>query len=563
MSTEADSIVFESSVMDHSEPDLFNERKINFITDSTSNSGAFNAGQINFDLSTFSSANWQALAESYIEFPVKITAKLTTASAGGTGAPLAAAGAFAAVCKNGFHQWISSASLIVNGQTIQSQQPSENVAASFRILSGWSQDTLQKWGKTTGFALDDCTGDGDASTTYSQTTGLNNAAYATVATAIRGFDAVNNQTSLLNKGPIARAQLLNSNTVATSMAGTVLSGNFATTGKSNVGVAAATNTVNTAIYSQFIMATCRVKDLFDINEFPLVKNMKGYMYLTFNSTQSTVTNALAAQSAVSAWTATPMTGGSCPYNILTGSEGIVFSGGTGTATTAPVVTIVGTIDGTATDAVGLSAPILTNARLLMPYYSANPRADAALAKIQKFSTLEKIVNPFAISANNYANVTITVGVPNPTKIVLLPLLQNLGGSTLPNPELSIFDTSPATSSPFARLSSLQITVANRPVFQYPIDYDAEFYFNEISQLGANGGKLDEMTSGILNQQLWEQNHRYYCVDLARRLPSDNGMSRSVQVSCRNPSAFPMKVIAILWYQKNWEINTSTCQIQAV
>ena len=562
MSTEADSVVFENSVMDHTEPDLFSERKINFITDSTSNSGSFSAGQINFDLSTFSSANWQSLNESYIEFPVKITATVSTAATGGT-TPVAGCGALTAICKNGFHQWISSSSLIINGQTIQSQQPSENVAASFRILSGWSQDTLQKWGKTTGFALDDCTGDGDASTTYSATTGLNNSAYATVATAIRGFDAINNQASLLNKGPIARAQLLNTNTVATSMAGTVLSGNFATTGKSNVGVATASNVQGTVLYSQFIMATCRVKDLFDIDEFPLIKNMKGYMYLTFNSTSSVITGDLTATTgAVASWTATPMTGGSCPYNILTGTGGLTFTNG-GAPSTGSVISIVGTVDGTATGAVGLSVPILTNARLLMPYYSANPRTDAALSKIQTFSTLEKIVNPFAISANNYANVTITVGVPNPTKIVLLPLLQNLGGATLPNPELSIFDTSPATSSPFARLSSLQVTVANRPVFQYPIDYDAEFYFNEISQLGANGGKIDEMTSGLLNQQLWEQNHRYYCVDLKRRLPSDNGMSRSVQVSCRNPSAFPCKVIAILWYEKIWSINTSSGQIQAV
>lgn len=561
MSTEADSIVFENSVMNHADPILFNERKINFITDSTSNSGVFSAGQVNFDLSTFSSMNWQSLNESYIEVPIKITARLSTAATGGT-SPVTACGPLTAIVKNGFHQWISSASLIINGQTIQSQQPYESVAATFRILSTWSADTLQKWGKSTGFALDDCTGDADASSTYSITTGLNNAPYGTVATAIRGFDAVNNQASLLNKGPISRAALLNTNTVSTSMAGTMLSSNFASSGKSNVGVATATNTVGD-LYSQFIMATIRTKDLFDIDEFPLIKNMKGYMYLTFNSTTATVTSDLTATTGgVASWAATPLTGNSCPFNIVTGAGGLTNTNG-GAPSAGAVVTIIGTVDGTTTGAVGNSVPIITNSRLLMPYYSSNPRTDAALSKIQTFKTLEKIVNPFAIPANNPANVTITVGVPNPNKIVLLPFLQNLGASTTPNPELSIWDNTPATSSPFARLSSLNITVANRPLFQYPIDYDAEFYFNEVTQLGANGGKLDEMTSGLLNQQLWEQNHRYYVIDLARRLESDNGMSRSVQVSCRNPSAFPMKVIAILWYEKVWSINTSTGQIQAV
>ena len=113
MSLEGDQIVFENSVANNSEPVLFEEKKYNFITDSTSVSGSFQSGQINFDLSTFSSQNWVSLSEAVIEFPLKITARLTTPANGTGAAPTQSAGILSAICKNGFHQWINAAQLII------------------------------------------------------------------------------------------------------------------------------------------------------------------------------------------------------------------------------------------------------------------------------------------------------------------------------------------------------------------------------------------------------------------------------------------------------------------
>lgn len=571
MSLEGDSIVFENSVSDKTEPALFNEKKYNFITDSTSNSGQFSSGQIQFDLSTFSSQNWVSLSEAVIEFPVKITASLTTAGAGGTPGTQSA-GIFAAVCKSGYHQWFNSAQLILNGQTIQSQQPYENVAASYRILKNWSQDTLNKWGVSCGVALDDITGDSEVATAYNTGVGLNNVPYSTVATSIRGFDAVNNQSTLFNKGVIKRAQNINNNIVNTTFGGrTIGAAGYKNAGKANVGVASATNTAGTTLHTQFIMATVRLKDLFDIDQIPLCKNIKGYLYLTFNSFQVQLTGGLSGSGTIASVNATPLTGLTCPYNVIYDSNGGVQMSNAATST-APVITIVGSIDGTSTNAVGSSGPLLSNARLVMPYYTANPRTDSALSKVQRFKTLEKIVNPFSMTAGETKNFTITVGVANPTKLVLLPMYQNLGGASyLSNPEVSPFDTVPASSSPFAKLDNIQVYIANKPLFQYPIQYDYEHWVMNGIQEGANAGLVDEMTSGLLSQQLWEQNHRYYVFDLSRRLESDDGMSRSVQISCTNGSpvspdgtnaGFGMKVIAILFYEKNWEINTATCQIQS-
>jgi hypothetical protein len=568
MSSDGDIVAFQNSMNDNLKDAtevLFNDKNYTYITDSTSNSGSFSSGMIQFDLSTLNSqSQWINLSEAVIEFPVKITATLTTAASGGT--PTSTIGYInSTIIKNGWHQWIDSCQLIINSQTIQSSQPYENVSASFRILSSWSQDTLRKWGATTGFSIDDMTG--DTSSTSNQAGNLSNSLYSTMATSTKGFDVIGNQATVVNKGIVARSNFTNNNIISTTTQGAILGVSaMKQAGRSNVS-GATSNTANASIYSAFYMATVRLKDICDINDFPLVKNLKGFLYLGFNSSQVNLTSSTTGS--LSAVSVQPVTGRSTPFlvNINSvappvASDGIAF--GTGT-TNGPVIQVFGTVDATTTNAVGSSGPLLTNARLLCPYYLANPKADQALTQSNKFfTTMEKIVNPLTVTAGNTISYTISSGIPNPRKLVILPMLQNLGGSTyLSNPEVSPFDTVPASSGPFAVLNNLQVYLANKPIYQYAIQYDFEQWLMENSQVGLNGCNVNEDTSGLLSQQLFEQNHRFYTVDLSRRYPSEDGSSKSVQVSFTNPTAFGMKCICIVFYEKQWIINTATCQLQTV
>jgi len=594
--SDGDEFIFESSIKDNEKHNIFNEKRYNFIVDQTSNQGAFSSGQMQWSLKTMSSQQqWTSLKEAVIEFPIKIYAKITQAASlnGGTGSAFthsSYAGPDSIVLKNGFHQWINSAQLIVNGQTIQSTQPYENVAASYRILSSWSKDTLQKWGTTTCVALDDMTGNSTGTTATLDTVGLSNATYSTVANNIRGFDAINNQATLANRGVIERCKINNSHAATTTVAGNIL-GNAAVinAGISNCDYTTDTTTtptpVGAVIFSTCAMATVRVRDIFDIDEIPLVKNIDGYLYINFNAFSVNLTNGYQAgaannlSGALASFTTTSLNGLSCPFMINTGTNGInmdIMNANNSNALATPtIITVVGNVDGTSTNLVlpnasnslggtGLCTPLLTQARLVTPFYVANPRVDAALSKTQEFSTYEKIVNPIIVSAGQPVNYTITVGVPNPRKLILLPMWQNLGGvSSLGSPEQSPFDTVPATSGPFAYLNQLQVYIANKPVFQYPINYDFEMWNSEISSLGANGNVVDELTSGLLSQQLWQQNHRYYCIDLERRLESEDGAPKSVQVSFVNPSSsFGLKVIAMVFYEKKWRMVTDVCQLSS-
>lgn len=563
MSSDGDIIAFQNSLNDNLADATnvhFSDKNYTFITDSTSNSGSFSSGQIQFDLGILQSqSQWVSLSEAVIEFPVKMTAQVITAATG-TVSPLTIANAATTIIKNGWHQWIDASQLIIGSQTIQSAQPYENVAATFRILSTWSQDELTKFGSTCGVALDNCTSDVKDPTAV---TGLNNATYTTVTNSVKGFDCVNNQSVLNNKGVNARNSMTNSdiNPASASLQTTILGASaMKTAGRSHVSsLAAGSNTANAYFYSANYMATVRLKDICDINDFPLVKSLKGFLYLSFNSSQVNITGTTGS-SVLSSVSITPLTGRTTPFMINNEATGLVLATG---STGPPTIQIVGSVDATTTGQGTNAGPLLTNARLVVPYYISNPKTDSALTQSSKFfTTLEKIVNPLTVAAGTSVNYTISTGIPNPRKLLLLPMWQKLGGATnLSNPETSPFDSVPGTSGPYAGLANLQVYLANKPCYQYPVQYDFEQWLSENSQLGLNGAAINEQTSGLLTEQLFEQNHRFYYVDLSRRLESEDGSSKSVQVSFTNPSAtFGMKVIAIVWYEKQWVINTATCQL---
>lgn len=549
MSSDGDIMAFETSVHDNMSDEqtiLFNEKKHAFITDLTSNSGNFSGGQIQFDLATLNSqSQWVDLSQAVIEFPVKITVASGTAIS-------SSAAINTAITKCGWHSWIDSCQLMVNGQTIQSAQSFENVSAQFRVLSKWSQDDLTKWGASTAVALDDCTADADTITTLSTISGLSNVLVTGgVMDSSRGFDSTNIQTNLFNKGVCTRSQITNTNITGTLQTSILGQASMKRAGRSH---AATLNTsaANTVMMSAFYLATVRLRDICDIEQFPLTKNLKGFLYLQTNGAAVTSTGAVTTLS--SQFTIQSLAGRTTPFTV------------NATGLTGTNVVITGSVDGTSTNALGGSGPLLSSAKLVVPFYMANPKADAALSMTNHyFKTLDKLVNTIIVPSGQSVNVTLSVGVSNPERLIMLPMWQNLGNATnLTNPELSAFDGTPMTSGPFAQLQSLQVTVGNKQIYQNPVDLDFEQYLMEQSQLGLNGNRIDEATSGLLSQQLWEQNHRFYTVDIGRRMDSEDGSSKSVQVSFTNPSAnYGMKVIAIVQYQKNWSINTATCQLSQV
>ncbi len=557
MSNESDEVMFYNSVTDRADEMnnvLFKDKNWTYVVDQTSSAGSFSSNQCQFDLSTFGSqAQWVSLQEAIIQFPVRVSADVATANSAFTLNQF--------TMKNGHHHWIDSAQLIIDGQTIQSAQPYQNVASTFKILSEWSQDELVKYGRSCGIVLDDCTGD----VTISDTDGLNNAGSADnlpnpdstnpINTAV-GFAAYS--STIGNKALPARASMLTNLSTNDVLNGGPLaqkvlgSAALKTQGSANAAVKSAGQTANQ--YLAFYLCTVRLKDVVDLDQFPMTKNLRGYLYLNFNATSSVVTVG-AVNKQLSSVVVTPLGGRTCP---------IIMNPTFPTADANSVITVRAEVNGDNQKIVNASGPLMTTARLLLPFYEANPRADAALTmSAKKFSSIEKLVNPIYVGKNSSTNVTLTSGVQNPRGLIMLPMWTDIGGIKNSNPELSITDSVPGTSGIFATLNNLQVYKANKPIYQNPIQYTFDQWVQENSKTGAHGGVADSMASGLLTEQLFNQNHRFYYVDLTRRTESEDGQSQSIQVAFQNASAnYEMKVVCIVLYEKRWTIDTALCKVSS-
>lgn len=544
MSVESDNYVFENSVEPQENVNLFESKKWTYITDSTSSNGAFN-GQLQFDLGTLNSQNqWSDLSSAVITFPVKL--KITNGSA------LAPANAtiHSATIKNGFHQFVDSVQIVLGGTTVQSSQIFTNIDVNYKILTEFDYNTYCKQGPTLGLGLDDFSSTQDAVQTL--TDSVDN---ANLTTAVYGFDAWTTK----NSGIKERLLNLNNYSANNALGKSILGTNQAVLGKSNVQSDATVATAGSDVFVFYALGKIKLAHLSDaIKKMPLIKGIKGFIYINYNSSTHDITNANGSSN-ITAVTNQSVYGRCCPASFNTGSDGFLAN-----ATTGSTVKFTADINGTVSANLTSAVPIQTNAVLYCPYYVATPEVDRSLSFVKSIRYNERFVTSFNISANGNFAGTLSPGISNPKRVILYPYFTGAGSSGnsgfITNPLLSSVDSVPSTTSPFAAIKDLQLYVGNVPMYQQPVTMDWLTFLNEVSEQGIEGGKNDQLSSGLLSERMWNQLYRYYTVNVGRRMNSEDGASKSVQISCTNATNCPMTVVAIIWYEREISVNTASGQI---
>ncbi len=77
-------------------------------------------------------------------------------------------------------------------------------------------------------------------------------------------------------------------------------------------------------------------------------------------------------------------------------------------------------------------------------------------------------------------------------------------------------------------------------------------------MGLNGGNSLGLSSGIIGQSDFENGYGFAYVDLSRKIsPASDDVSRSVQLVFTNNSAFQVDYIAIISYEREITVSTST------
>lgn len=559
MSSASDLYAYDHSVEPGSSSMLFNSKKWTYIQDSTSNTGQYQ-GQIQFNLSSISSqaayVNWE---EAVVQLPIK----LQITNNGGTAITSTSACTIdQLIPKAGAWQFIDSVQVVIDGVTVQSNQVHENVNATFKAISEWSYNEYLKRGPSSNFTLDH----------YEPPIGGVPQSIENLATSsYMNFVGEHGLCSTFtNRGALDRSLFTAIDQQSTKLAFDVMGGtsNIAAVAKPQVYVAPAGSVAAGApFYCAHYIATIKLADVCDyFKKCPMSKNSKGFIYINYNASATTLTTGATAgvvnPSNLASINTNMTFGNTCPvmYNY---SSLLATTTGTATGLYVPASTnllISADVNGTATAGTGLT-PSQSFSKLLVPTYSPNPSADHALSQKKTFRYYERFTNKFTVQAGQAFTYTISNGMSNPKKLFMLPVISNMtsGASSLPdtiNQFRSPFTTIPATTSAFAAIRNLQLTVGNVPIWNNPVSYGYDMFLQEVQQSGVDGDLDDSTKFGLISQRHWESLYRFIAVDIGRRLPSEDGASKSIIVSGTNNTNYALTVFYHVWKEVVATVDTS-------
>lgn len=552
MSSESDQYIVEAATTPVDNEALFKSKKWVYSVDSNSSGGQFGQ-EIQFDLGVIGSqAEWTVLSECQVALPVFTTVVATDDVFAATSATI---NKDFTILKNGSHHFVHSCALSINGRQIQDFQNYQNISTHADIVTTWSQEELNKMSSTL-----------HMSRTLEDYVDFENTNINTTFTANGVNISTVNGTSSPNPSALERK-----NTQCNGSTGiSTLIGNSAGAGHSIVQTLAAATTITAGgtagngkfVYVKYDTLNVRLKDICPaVKNMPPIKNLRGYLYVKVNAIEVKLTT---AASGSAAWTivgnVNSTAGSSCPVQII--SPNLLTAG---TATAAGAFTLrCGPLGANPSAVLTVPRSAHVNARLICPKYEANPAVDAALSMKKTFTVLERRSNRVTLTAAQGNTFNINAGVPNPRYVRVYPFFVGAGTvtTTLPasyNPFMSIVSSEGAITSPMAQLTNFNVYVGNKAMFQDPQNFDYENFCFEVSKLGLSGGQDSMMGSGLINSYAWEHFYRYYCCDVSRRLSSEDGNMKSIQVQATNGSNFTVDLLVDTFSERQYTIDTALCE----
>jgi hypothetical protein len=525
------------------------------------NNGSYN-GQITFDSSTLSnSGRWCNYQEGYLVIPYVISAVTSVDTT-------ATFNQYIAGLKSGFHQIVHSFQVDYNNTNAVQLQSFLNHFVSYKLMTSFSTNDLQKYGDLIGFFPD--TSD---SFTYSTAAAVDGIGFCNNKVVYAGYFGATTNYNVApptgNDGWVQRLRNLTYNPSSSAIASATLSLTKArTAGKSffsnNGGAGAA------RVYYWAFLATIRLKDLSNFFETinPLLRGAFFRIVLNYNASSFVITSTGAAGAAHTLTTSLPVQLAGSTNPVLVSSS---------QADTSPIINnpfdvAAGTItfnSGVVSTPQISGVSALTTCRMYVPAYQLNPLYEkdiltrAPTRKIQYYDIYNfNLQGGNAVAAGTSFNAILTNGIVNPLSVVIIPqITASANGLANLVPYQSPFDTSPATTMPLASITNFNVQVGGTNIFQQNFNYDFEEFSNELSHINAiNGGLSTGLTSGLISYRDWTNAYRYYAVDLKRRLPNEDTVPKSILISGTNNTAKSMDLICFITYQREITIDMATGEL---
>jgi hypothetical protein len=223
-----------------------------------------------------------------------------------------------------------------------------------------------------------------------------------------------------------------------------------------------------------------------------------------------------------------------------------------------------------------SCPI-TSCRLYAPAYTMNPIAEQrylSLTPTKKvvYNDIFQFSFPNQAGAGSSFNILVTNGIPNIRSVLVVPLLPrasngvapdglaaapyNVAGTTT-STLLSPFCSTPASPDPIS-IENFQIQVSGRNLFINQLQYDFETFYEQLvcsNQL--NGSLTTSLASGLISKRDFQSLYRYYYGNCSRGLPSEEGVSKAIQILGTIRSPVNVDLMVFIEFEREITIDVRT------
>ena len=125
--------------------------------------------------------------------------------------------------------------------------------------------------------------------------------------------------------------------------------------------------------------------------------------------------------------------------------------------------------------------------------------------------------------------------------------------------LSPFCSTPASPDPIA-ITNFQVQVSGRNLFNNQLQYDFEVFYEQlVSSNQLNGGLTTSLSSGLVSRRDFESLYRYYYANCSRSLPSEEGVSKAIQIlgTIVSPIATVVDLMVFVEFEREITIDVRT------
>jgi len=213
---------------------------------------------------------------------------------------------------------------------------------------------------------------------------------------------------------------------------------------------------------------------------------------------------------------------------------------------------------------------LNSCRLYAPVYTMNPLAESkylSLAPTKKVMYKDIFQYQFNGIDTGSFNFLVTNGIANICSVLVFPLISKANTytsqsgvvkfSTPFGSTLSPCCPSPAMPDPIS-ITNFNILISGVNLFLNNEYYDFEAFLEQLAQSNQlNGGLTTGLASGLINEDMFSSGYRYYYGDASRILPSERGVSRSVQIVGNNNSLLQCDLMVFVEFMREITIDIAT------